>query len=125
MSRMVILAGLIGALASPVYAADLEVQVVDKGCWIEVYEDDDFDQDDPHVVIPGPGEYATLKNLAGKDWSNDIESVIVGSSARVKAYKDKDYSGTEIAFTVNQRVPDLSKVDMGNEIESMTITCVD
>jgi len=39
------------------------------------------------------------------------------------AYSKKDYSGTEIAFTPNQRVPNLKKLDMGNEIESMKITC--
>jgi len=41
----------------------------------------------------------------------------------VKAYKDKDFKGTEISFTSNQRVPKISKVDMGNTIESMRITC--
>ena len=39
------------------------------------------------------------------------------------AYSKKDSSGTEIAFTPNQRVPNLKKLDMGNEIESMKITC--
>ncbi len=51
----------------PAYAADLELQVVDKSCFIEIFEDDQFDVDDPHVVLQGPKEYATLKNLAGKD----------------------------------------------------------
>ena len=51
----------------PAYAADLETQVVDKNCFIEIFEDDNFDADDPHVVLQGPKEYATLKNLAGKD----------------------------------------------------------
>ena len=46
----------------------------------------------------GPKEYASLKNLSGKDWSNDIESVIVGSNATVVAYEDKDFKGTELAF---------------------------
>ena len=105
------------------YAADLEVQVVDKNCFIEIFEDDNFDVDDPHVVLQGPKEYATLKNLAGKDWSNDIESVIVGSNATVRAYEDKDFKGTEIAFAPGQRVPNLGKLDMANDIESLKITC--
>ena len=29
----------------PAYAADLEVQVVDKNCFIEIFEDDNFDVD--------------------------------------------------------------------------------
>jgi hypothetical protein len=105
------------------YAADIELQVVDKDCWVEIFEDNDFDPDDPHVKLTGPSQYATLSNLGGRDWSDDIESLIVGPSATVKAYKDKDFKGTEIAFTPNQRVPDLAKVKMGNEIDSMTVTC--
>lgn len=111
------------AAAFPASAADLELQVVDKNCFMEIFEDDDFDADDPHVVLQGPKEYATLKNLAGKDWSNDIESVIVGSNATVRAYEDKDFKGTEIAFAPGQRVPNLGKLDMANDIESLRITC--
>jgi len=107
----------------PVFAADMEVQMVDKNCWIEIFEDDNFDADDPHVKLQGPKEYATLKNLAGKDWSNDIESVIVGSNATVRAFEDKDFKGTEIAFAAGQRVPNLGKLDMANDIESMKIAC--
>lgn len=107
----------------PVYAADLEMQLVDKNCFIEIFEDDNFDVDDPHVVLQGPKEYATLKNLAGKDWSNDIESVIVGSNATIRAYEDKDFKGTEIAFAPGQRVPNLGKLDMANDIESLKISC--
>ena len=107
----------------PSQAADLEMQVIDKNCWIEIFEDDDFDADDPHVKLYGPKEFATLKSVAGKDWSNDIESVIVGSNATVRAYEDKDYKGTEIAFAPGQRVQNLGKLDMANDIESMKISC--
>lgn len=107
----------------PVHAADMEMQVVDKNCWIEIFEDDNFDMDDPHVKLQGPKEYATLKNLAGKDWSNDIESVILGSNTTVHAYEDKDFRGTELALTPGQRVPNLGKLDMANDIESLKIVC--
>ena len=91
--KLAILMPALVAFAPSVYAADLEMQVVDKNCYIEIFEDDDFDADDPHVTLQGPKEYATLKNLAGKDWSNDIESVIVGSNATVRDYEDKDFKG--------------------------------
>jgi len=104
-------------------AADTEVQVVDKNCWIEVFDDTKYDNDDPHVKVQGPAEYASLKNLNGRNWNNDIESVIVGSNATVRAYKDKDFKGTELAFAHGQRVPDLSKLDMSNDIESMKVAC--
>lgn len=104
-------------------AADPQLQVTDQNCWVEIFEDDEFDQDDPHVKLIGPKEYPSLKNLMGRDWHNDIESLVVGPNATVKAYSKTDFSGTEIAFTPNQRVPKLSKLDMANEIESMKITC--
>jgi hypothetical protein len=107
----------------PAWAADLETQVVDKNCYIEVFDDDNYDMDDAHYKIQGPKEFASLKDLGGKNWNNDIESVIVGSNARVKAYSEKDFKGTELAFAPGQRVPKLGKLDMSNEIESMKVSC--
>ena len=111
------------AVNPTVQAADLELQVVDKDCWIEIFEDTKYDMDDPHVKIMGPGEFASLKDLSGRDWNNDVDSIIVGPNATVWAYKDKDFKGTELAFTPGQRVPDLSKLKMGNDIESLKIKC--
>ena len=121
--KLFLASGLIAIGALSVDAADMEVQVVDKNCWIEVFDDTKYDADDPHVKVDGPKEYASLKNLNGRDWNNDIQSVIVGSGATVLAYKDKDFKGTEIAFSSGQRIPDLSKLDMSNDIESMKIAC--
>ncbi|MEP6957762.1 MAG: beta/gamma crystallin domain-containing protein [Nitrospirota bacterium] len=121
--KLFIACGLVAVGALSVEAADMEMQVVDKNCWVEIFDDSKYDVDDPHVKLQGPKEYASLKNLGGKDWNNDIQSIIVGSSASVLAYKDKDFKGPEIAFAPGQRVPDLSKLDMSNEIESMKITC--
>ena len=121
--KLFVVSGLIAIGALSVEAADMELQLVDKSCWIEVFDDSKYDTDDSHVTVQGPKEYASLKDLNGKNWNNDIQSVIVGSSATVLAYKDKDFKGTEIAFTSGQRIPDLSKLDMSNDIESMKITC--
>ena len=121
--KLMIAGGVLVGGASFVQAADIETKVVDKNCWIEVFDDDEYDADDPHVKIQGPAEFATLKNVNGRDWNNDIESVIVGTNATVHAYKEKDFQGQEIAFTPGQRVPKLSKLNMANTIESMKITC--
>ena len=123
LSKMLIAFGLVAIGALSAEAADMEMQIVDKNCWIEVFDDTKYDVDDPHVKLQGPKDYASLKDLSGRNWSNDIQSIIVGSSASVLAYKDKDFRGTEIAFAPGQRIPDLSKLDMSNDIESMKITC--
>lgn len=112
-----------GASLLPIHAAELEMKIVDKDCWIEIFDDDDFDKDDAHVKIYGPKEIATLKGFMGQDWDDDIESVIVGSDATVMAYADKDFQGTEVAFAANQRVANLGELDMKDEIESMKISC--
>ena len=123
MFKLFVACGVIAMGALSVQAADMELQLVDKNCWIEIFEDDNYDANDPHVKIQGPKEVSTMKNLEGKDWANDVESVIVGSNASVHAYEDKDFKGTEITFAPGQRVPNLGKLDMANDIESMKISC--
>jgi len=121
--NMLIVASVLVLTGLPAHAADMETQAVDKNCFIEIFEDDNFDPDDPHVVLQGPKDYASLKNIGGKDWANDIESVIVGSNATVRTYEDKDFKGTELALLPGQRVKNLGKLDMANDIESMKISC--
>ena len=121
--NMLMLASVLVLTGLPAHAADMEMQAVDKNCFIEIFEDDNFDPDDPHIVLQGPKEYASLKDIVGKDWANDIESVIVGTNATVRAYEDKDFKGTELALVPGQRVKNLGKLDMANDIESLKIAC--
>ena len=114
---------MIAFFAVPAFATDLETQVIDKNCWVEVFDDDDFDMKDDHYKIQGPKEFASLTDVGGKNWNNDIESIIVGSNSRVKAYSEKDFKGTELAFAPGQRVPNLGKLNMKDDIESMKIAC--
>ena len=119
-----ILAGLVGVGVMSAYAAaDLEMKTVDKACWAEIYEDTDFDVNDPHVKIQGPAQIPTLKDYSGFNWNNEIESIVVGPNAHVKAYSDKDFKGTELELTPNKRTNDLSKLNMSDEIESLVVTC--
>ena len=110
--------------AWPVQAAT-DSQMMAKNCWIDVFDDTKYDADDPHVRVQGPTELSSLKDLQGRNWNNEIQSVIVGPDANVRAYKDKEFKGTEIAFAPGQRVPDLSKLDMSDDIESMKVACND
>jgi hypothetical protein len=104
-------------------ASAVDLQVVDKNCWIEIFDDDEFDEDDAHVKIQGPAEYSNLKDVYGRNWTNDIESLIVGSNATVHAWINKDFSGPEITFKPGQRVPKLSKLKASNSIQSMKVIC--
>lgn len=121
--KLFLISGLLAIGALSVEAADLEMQLVDKNCWIEVFDDTKYDASDPHAKLQGPKEYAALKDVNGKNWSNDIESVIVGSGTTVRAYKERDFQGPEIVLNSGQRVPNLSDLGMANDIESMKIVC--
>ena len=128
MRQALMLAGMLAGLMSvgvmPAYAAaDVELKTVDKACWAEIFEDSDFDKNDPHIAIQGPAEISTLKDFSGRNWNNEIQSIIVGPNAQIKAYSDKDFKGTELVLTPNKRANDLSKLNMGDEIESMKISC--
>jgi hypothetical protein len=124
MRQALILAALAGVCAMPAYAAaDVELKTVDKACWAEIFEDTDFDLGDPHVKIQGPMQVATLKDFSGRNWSNEIESIIVGPNAEIKAYPEKDFQGTELVLKPNKRINDLSKLNMSDDIESMKISC--
>ena len=95
----------------------------DKDCWLHIFDDDDFSENDAHTRLQGPIELPSLRDLGGKNWANDISSLIVGPNAVVRAYSERNYSGTEIGFLPEQRVADLSDLRMGNTIESLKITC--
>lgn len=124
MRLALILAGLVGVGVMAAYAAsDVELKTVDKACWAEIFEDTDFDKDDPHVTIQGPAEMPSLKDFSGRNWNNEIESIIVGPNAEIKAYPNKDYQGTELVLKPNRRASDLSKLNMSDDIESMKISC--
>ena len=41
----------------------------------------------PMSSFKAPKDYASLKNIGGKDWANDIESVIVGSNATSRFWR--------------------------------------
>ena len=114
--------GLLALGAMPAYAVT-DKEMMEKNCWVELFDDTKYDADDPHVKVQGPTELSSLKNLQGRNWNNEIKSVIVGPDATVRAYKDKDFKGTELAFAPGQRVPDLGKLDMSNDIESLKVAC--
>lgn len=103
--------------------SEVEVQVVDQNCWVELYEDTEFDMDDPHVRLKGPFEAGSLEALAGTNWNDEIQSLIVGPSATVFAYEDTGFTGTEVVFVANQKVGELDELNMSDDIESIKVQC--
>ena len=59
-------------------------------CWVEVYDKPNFEG--AHARIEGPREMPNLKSLNGEDWSNRIESLVVGPKGELVAFKQVDYN---------------------------------
>lgn len=106
-----------------VIASNVDIQSVDKNCWVDLFNESKFDVDHSHIRMLGPLQSATLENVAGQNWNNEIQSLIVGPNAKVYAYKNRDFSGPEIVFAQNQRVSELSELDMSDDFESLKIQC--
>ena len=64
--KLFIACGLIAIGALSVEAADMEMKMVDKNCWIEVFDNTKYDADDPHVKVQGPKEYASEESQRGR-----------------------------------------------------------
>ena len=94
-----------------------------RDCWVKVYDDGGFDEDDSFATIIGPVNYTSLDNVEGKNWTNQIESLIVGPSATVKVWKDRSDSNAFVTFQANQRVDQLGEMDLADDIEAMEVTC--
>lgn len=93
------------------------------GCWAMLFEDNDFDPKDPNIRVDGPQELASLENLGGRNWGDDIQSIVVGPDATVEVYDKKDFRGAQVVLQPGQKVADLGKFDMRNAINSMKISC--
>jgi hypothetical protein len=74
-------------------------------------------------IISEAGPRDCLKALNDRDWGNEIESVIMGPDASLLVYMEANCKGRRMAFVSNQRVLDLEKFQMANDIESLRVEC--
>lgn len=88
------------------------------GCWIDIYEDENFKGE--HRRIEGPAALKTL-HFGDVDWTNDVESVILGPNAWVIVYKDGSFVGKRLNLMPNQKIADLDDFDFNNEIDSIEL----
>lgn len=90
------------------------------GCWVHLFEEDDFDETDDNYRLTEPGRYADLNNLAGAadDWTDEAESIRVGPEATVTFWSETEFRGqpTELG-------PGSERADLDEEPESLELTC--
>jgi hypothetical protein len=80
------------SLLAVVLLASANSIVAAKECWLDLYDQADYQGS--HVRVEGPAELPDLKSLSGEDWSNRIESLIVGPDAEVYAFRQEKFEDT-------------------------------
>lgn len=115
-------------------------------CWIEVFDRTDFEGN--RVRIEGPAALPSLTRLGGGDWSDRIESVVVGPAASVTVYRNEGlrlepepgpayhgeaikswgespeaYSDQQVTFGPGKREHHLGELRFHRNIRSLKVTC--
>jgi hypothetical protein len=97
-------------------------------CWVQVFDDKNFDPTDDNHLICGPGKWANLRNLTGAikpNWGDEIESLRVGPRATVMVWGAENYTGTNLTLNPGSAIPSLkaSNPTLSDNISSIEIRC--
>lgn len=104
------------ATGAPVPAPDCNT------CYVDIWEDDRYGG--PHDRLCGPLKWSSMRGLPGArkfDWGDKVDSLKVGSRARLTVWADEGFDDTRATFGPGDERPGLG--DMGDEIDSIQITC--
>lgn len=74
---------------------------VSGDCFVHLFDGDNFDENDDHVIIDEPGEYSDLSDLPNaeeKDWTDEADSFIVGDSTTVTAWTETNFEGDSTVY---------------------------
>lgn len=90
------------------------------GCWVHLFDGDNFDESDDNLKLTEAGEYENLENLPGadKDWTDEADSIKVGSSAKVEIFDQRDFKGKSQTLEAGSEHPDVD-----DEPYSLKMTC--
>ena len=97
-----------------------------SGCWIQIWEDENF-QDDNDIIV-GPGRWNNMRNLPGankNDWGDEIDSLKTGPNvASVRVWEDENFDDNSRTFGPNESVNNLcGSPDLGDTVDSLEIVC--
>lgn len=69
------------------------------GCFIELFDGDNFKDDS--IKVEGPAEYADLDNLPNsndKNWTDEADSFKVGPNTRVTVWTQRNFEGESTQY---------------------------
>jgi hypothetical protein len=114
-------------------------------CWVDVYDKTNYEGE--HQRLLGPAKLPSLKAVNGEDWSNRIDSLIVGPEAELWLYKQENFKeglryppnhpdalklwqekgvhpdDQEISFGPGQKEHHLGEMNFHNNTNSLRIEC--
>lgn len=91
----------------------------DNPCSVHLWDGKNFT--DSNIVINGAGRYSNLRDLPGangKDWSDEADSLKVGSAATVKVYNEENFQGNVEIYN-----PGTQHSKVSEEPSSLEISC--
>ena len=119
-----------------------------EDCWVDLYEYAEYIGE--NIRIKGPLGLANLRSVNGENWEARIDSLIVGSGARVTIFEHTNYKLTltemakhpelmkslgitekeireesELIFKPNARVNHLGVYNFHKKTKSLKIECLD
>lgn len=90
------------------------------GCFVHLFDGDDFDETDDNFKLTEPGRYGNLEKLpdATKDWDGEPDSLRVGEGATVTIWSEKDFGGDSKTYESGDEEGRLPQ-----EVRSLELTC--
>lgn len=90
------------------------------GCYVHLFDGDDFDATDDNYVLTEPGRYADLNDLPDtrNDWTGEADSLRVGSAATVTGWSRPNFEGDSEIYVAGSE-----HSDVDDEPESLELTC--
>ncbi len=113
----------VGWASSVLQQKDNNLMKRESDCWIEIYMNEEFDKNGPRLLLVGAHDLTSLKGLNDRNWDNDIESIIVGPTASVSLYEEREFNGRVLIVESGQHIPQMRDFDLNNKIESLRTTC--
>lgn len=88
-------------------------------CWVELFDGDNFDENDDHFTLTVPGDYPDLSDLPGaeKDWTDEADSIKVGPAATVTVWSQSGLAGDQQSLDSGSEHADT------DDIYSLTLSC--
>lgn len=92
----------------------------DGECFIHFFDGEDFDETDDNFKLTEPGKYENLADLpgAGRDWTDEADSLRTGSGARVTIYTEENFKGTAKVLDPSTKLNDID-----DEPKSLEMSC--